>query len=139
MDTTLGMLHSTRPTGSNLGWALDRLRRTFDEEVDAGVARVREALEREACAIAAEDEAMCRRIGEVGVQLFPEEGGVVLTHCNAGALATGGIGTALAPVYEAASRGIPVEVSSVNTSPYSHGRAHLGRVSTPSVGQPMYR
>ena len=121
VEATLGMLHSTRPTGSNLGWALDRLRRTFHEVAGDGVARVREVLEREACAIAAEDEAMCRRIGEAGVHLFPEEGGVVLTHCNAGALATGGIGTALAPVYEAAGRGIPVEVYARETRPLLQG------------------
>ncbi len=121
MEATLGMLHSTRPTGSNLGWALDRLRRAFDEADGTGAAQVREALEREACAIAAEDEAMCRRIGEAGVQIFPEEGGVVLTHCNAGALATGGIGTALAPVYEAVGRGIPVEVYARETRPLLQG------------------
>ena len=121
METPLGMLHSTRPTGSNLGWALDRLRRAFDEADGTGAAQVREALEREACAIAAEDEAMCRRIGEAGVQLFPEEGGVVLTHCNAGALATGGIGTALAPIYEAAGRGIAVEVYARETRPLLQG------------------
>jgi len=121
METTRGMLQATRPTGSNLGWALDRLGRTFDEAAGAGVVQVREALEREACAIAAEDEAMCRRIGEAGVQLFPKEGGVVLTHCNAGALATGGIGTALAPVYEAASQGIPVEVYARETRPLLQG------------------
>src|SRR2546422_6502313 len=63
-----------------------------------------ERLQAEATAIWEEDRAMCRRIGEAGLPLVPD-GATVLTHCNAGALATGGIGTALAPIYLAHDAG----------------------------------
>jgi methylthioribose-1-phosphate isomerase len=77
-------------------------------------------MRQEATAILEEDRAMCLRIGEAGADLLPE-GARVLTHCNAGALATGGIGTALAPVYVAASRGRNVYVLATETRPLLQG------------------
>jgi methylthioribose-1-phosphate isomerase len=91
------LLGATRPTAVNLQWALDRMRRRAEKAVEQEE-DLRGALIAEADAIWEEDRAMCERIGELGATLIPE-GSTVCTVCNAGALATGGIGTALAPVY----------------------------------------
>jgi Predicted translation initiation factor 2B subunit, eIF-2B alpha/beta/delta family len=104
-----------RPTAVNLPWAMERMRRVAD--CTPGDARlVLEALRAEATRILDEDRAMCHRIGEHALLLFPEAPRV-LTHCNAGALATGGIGTALAPVYLAAEQGRDVRVFADETRP----------------------
>jgi methylthioribose-1-phosphate isomerase len=116
-----GQLRRTRPTAVNLPWALDRMERVLlGAESEPASAQVG-ALEREADQIALEDREMCRRIGLHGVDLIPENGGGVLTHCNAGALATGGMGTALAPVYTAHRRGIPVQLFAGETRPLLQG------------------
>src|SRR5512134_946095 len=91
----LARLEAIRPTAVNLAAALGRMRRTAAATAGDGSA-LWERLAAEAGAILDEDRAMCRRIGEHGLPLIPP-GAQVLTHCNAGALATGGIGTALAP------------------------------------------
>jgi methylthioribose-1-phosphate isomerase len=91
------VLGATRPTAVNLHWALDRMLRRAEQACGAGE-DLRDALIAEASAIWDEDRAMCERIGELGASLIPA-GSTVCTVCNAGALATGGIGTALAPVY----------------------------------------
>jgi methylthioribose-1-phosphate isomerase len=78
------------------------------------------ALLAEAVAIHDEDAAACRKIGEHGQQLLPEQARV-LTHCNAGALATGGIGTALAPLYVAAEQGRPPRVYACEARPVMQG------------------
>jgi methylthioribose-1-phosphate isomerase len=91
------VLGATRPTAVNLHWALDRMLRRGERACEAGE-DLRDALIAEAAAIWDEDRAMCERIGALGAPLVPS-GGVVCTMCNAGALATGGIGTALAPIY----------------------------------------
>ncbi len=111
-------LGATRPTAVNLRWALDRMARRAERVGDA--AGLRAALIDEATRIHEEDRDMCRRIGEAGLALLPA-GGVVLTHCNAGALATGGIGTALAPLYLAAERGRPVHAIATETRPLLQG------------------
>jgi methylthioribose-1-phosphate isomerase len=85
-----------------------------------GGAAIWERLQAEATAIWEEDRAMCRRIGEAGLPLVPD-GANVLTHCNAGALATGGIGTALAPVYLAHDAGRRVHVFVDETRPVLQG------------------
>ncbi len=92
-----GILGATRPTAVNLHWALERMRRRAESAVQRGAA-LHEALVAEANTIWEEDRRMCDRIGELGAALIPS-GSTVCTVCNAGALATGGIGTALAPVY----------------------------------------
>jgi methylthioribose-1-phosphate isomerase len=137
-------LEATRPTAVNLAWALDRMRRVAGPEVERGrdveppstgddarmVDALSDRLRREAEAILAEDRDMCRRIGEHALALLDESGGgdeaeraggTVLTHCNAGALATGGIGTALAPIYLAAERGRPLRVVADETRPLLQG------------------
>jgi methylthioribose-1-phosphate isomerase len=90
-------LAATRPTAVNLQWALDRMCRRAESAVQQGE-DLRAALVAEANAIWDEDRRMCDRIGELGAPLIPQ-GATVCTVCNAGALATGGIGTALAPIY----------------------------------------
>jgi len=113
------LLESTRPTAVNLPWAMGRMR----ERIRTAVARsepVRPALVAEASAIWDEDRAMCDRIGEAGLSLIPE-GATVLTHCNAGALATAGYGTALGVIRSAARRGKVRSVFADETRPYLQG------------------
>jgi methylthioribose-1-phosphate isomerase len=117
LATAQARLDATRPTAVNLMWATARMRRvaaTLD-----GVALV-ERLHAEADAITAEDLAMCRAIGRHGVALIPERGHV-LTHCNAGGLATAGYGTALAPIRTAHERGRTVHVYVDETRPFLQG------------------
>ena len=115
------LLGAARPTAVNLRWALDRMLRVATATPGgAGGAAVWERLQMEATAIWEEDRAMCRRIGEAGLPLVPE-GAKLLTHCNAGALATGGIGTALAPIYLAHDAGRRVEVFVDETRPVLQG------------------
>jgi methylthioribose-1-phosphate isomerase len=113
------VLGATRPTAVNLHWALDRMRRRAEQAHEAGK-ELRAALIDEANAIWQEDRAMCRRIGELGAPLIPD-GGTVCTLCNAGALATGGIGTALAPVYTAYEAGHRPHVLVPETRPLLQG------------------
>ena len=112
-------IRETRPTAVNLAWAIDRVllaARTAGSDPRAIVS----ALRAEAQAILDEDRAMCERIGEHGLELIPD-GARVLTHCNAGALATAGIGTALAPLYMAAREGRRIEVFASETRPLLQG------------------
>ncbi len=112
-------IRATRPTAVNLPWTLDRmLVRAPSSQL--GNQRLLELLFDEATAILDEDRAMCRRIGEHGLALL-HDGARVLTHCNAGALATAGIGTAMAPVYLAAERGWSIEVLADETRPLLQG------------------
>jgi methylthioribose-1-phosphate isomerase len=113
------LLGTTRPTAVNLRWALERMTRVAAATPGEGAA-IWERLHAEATAIWEEDRAMCRRIGEVGLALVPP-GAKVLTHCNAGALATGGIGTALAPIYLAHEAGRQVHVFVDETRPVLQG------------------
>lgn len=109
-------LSTSRPTAANLFWAIERMKR-----VDP---RTPNVLLAEAKSIHEEDAAMCRKIGEYAF-VFMERACLmragVLTHCNAGALATGGIGTATAPMYLAHERGLPVTVYADETRPLLQG------------------
>jgi methylthioribose-1-phosphate isomerase len=113
------LLGVTRPTAVNLQWALDRMLRRA-ERACAGGEDLRDALIAEATAIWDEDRAMCERIGELGAPLIPT-GSTVCTVCNAGALATGGIGTALAPVYTLHRAGRSPHVVVPETRPLLQG------------------
>jgi methylthioribose-1-phosphate isomerase len=113
------MLGATRPTAVNLHWALGRMLRRAERAALANEP-LHKALRAEATAIWDEDRAMCDRIGEAGLPFVPD-GATVLTHCNAGALATGGRGTALAPVYTAHERGQTVQVVVGETRPLLQG------------------
>jgi len=108
-----------RPTAVNLPWAMARLRRIVDHGALDG-ALLLDALAAEAERILAEDVAMCDAIGAHGAALL-FDGARVLTHCNAGAMATAGIGTALAPVYTAMAAGRRVSVIACETRPLLQG------------------
>ncbi len=116
--TIAATLRETRPTAVNLAWALDRMLGVVQRTADRD--DWHEALVDEATAILDEDRAMCRRIGEHALSLFPADARVA-THCNAGALATGGIGTALAGIYLAVERGDRVRVFVDETRPLLQG------------------
>ena len=113
-------IRETRPTAVNLPWAIDRMLAVAASHAALPPAALLARLHDEATAILDEDRAMCRRIGEAGLALVPD-GSRVLTHCNAGALATSGIGTALAPVYLAAEQGRRVQVWADETRPLLQG------------------
>ncbi len=106
------LLARARPTAVNLAWAVRRVSRRFGEGGDAVLA--------EAQAIRDEDEAACRRMGALGAPLLPR-GARVLTHCNAGALATAGYGTALGVIRAAVEAGNPVTVLADETRPFFQG------------------
>ncbi|HEY5615734.1 MAG TPA: S-methyl-5-thioribose-1-phosphate isomerase [Bacteroidota bacterium] len=90
----ISVLSHTRPTAVNLSWSLQRLRKIFHLHLHDPIDVIQKSLLAEALAIHQEDAVMCKKIGENGARLLPERSSV-LTHCNTGRLATGGIGTAL--------------------------------------------
>jgi methylthioribose-1-phosphate isomerase len=116
LEPALAGLEAARPTAVNLAWALRRMRRRLDT---AG-ADWREALEREAETIAAEDLAANRRMGELGASLIAPGAGV-LTHCNTGSLATAGYGTALGVIRAGWSEGKLSRVFAGETRPWLQG------------------
>ena len=119
LHQTGDFLKAARPTAVNLAWAIDRcLKRVMESSGE--VPALQQLLLEEAQAIIDEDRALCERIGEAGLAvLHPHVS--VLTHCNAGALATCGIGTALAPIYKAAEKGWQPVVYSDETRPLLQG------------------
>jgi methylthioribose-1-phosphate isomerase len=112
------MLAASRPTAVNLFWALDRQKAVFEARKDEGVAVLREALATQAAEIWKDDIAACMTMGRLGAELLPEGG--ILTHCNAGALATGGYGTALG-VIRAAAESKSIHVFADETRPFLQG------------------
>jgi methylthioribose-1-phosphate isomerase len=113
-------LATSRPTAVNLFWALDRMRATACASRHLSPSQMKERLALEARAIFDEDMAMCRAIGRHGAALL-QDGATILTHCNAGGLATSGYGTALAPVYVAAEQGRKIRVFADETRPLLQG------------------
>src|SRR6184192_2242768 len=111
---------ATRPTAVNLFWAIERMRRVFVRNRTRSPDTLRTLLEREALAIHDEDVAANRRLGVHGAPLL-EDGATVLTHCNAGALATAGHGTALAIVRAAIEAGKRIQVIACETRPFLQG------------------
>ena len=120
VETCADYLATSRPTAVNLFWALDRMRRVAREAVARPPAQIKERLLAEAIAILDEDRDICRRIGQNGAELV-RDGDAILTHCNAGSLATGGRGTALAIVYAALEQGKRVRVFADETRPLLQG------------------
>ncbi len=115
-------LAATRPTAVDLFWALDRMKQRFEALLaeSAPLERIRQELIREAQQIHAEKRAIDEAIGRFGAQLLPQEG-KVMTQCNAGALATGGIGTALGIIRMAVAEGRRLHVLVPETRPYLQG------------------
>ena len=116
------MMAATRPTAVNLFWAIDRMKRTFAAGALAGESAEELAgrLEQEARAIHDEDVASCRAMGGHGALLVPD-GARVLTHCNAGALATAGYGSALGVIRAAVEQGKKIAVFADETRPFLQG------------------
>ncbi len=116
------LMAATRPTAVNLFWAIDRMKRVFADAATAGqsVAQIKERLEAEARAIHDEDVNSCRAMGLHGASVVPDTARV-LTHCNAGALATAGYGTALGVIRGAVEQGKKVAVVADETRPFLQG------------------
>jgi methylthioribose-1-phosphate isomerase len=112
----------TRPTAVNLFWAIERMKRAFAAAAEAGasVGQIQQRLDHEAQSIHDEDVASCRAMGAYGAQVVPADA-KILTHCNAGALATAGYGTALGVVRGAVEAGKRVTVFADETRPFLQG------------------
>jgi methylthioribose-1-phosphate isomerase len=113
-------LAKTRPTAVNLFWAIDRMKRVYEENRQAGLVAVRARLVSEAALVREEDIAINEAIGRNGAGLVPD-GKTVLTHCNAGALATAGFGTALGVIRAAVQMGKKIDVFADETRPFLQG------------------
>jgi methylthioribose-1-phosphate isomerase len=114
-------LASTRPTAVNLFWAIDRMKRLFYSLWPAqDIAQLKQALVNEAVQMHAEDIELNRKMGYFGASLIPDNS-VILTHCNAGALATAGFGTALGVIRAAVEQGKKLEVFADETRPFLQG------------------
>jgi methylthioribose-1-phosphate isomerase len=121
-DRICARLAATRPTAVNLFWAIDRMKRLFAGllAADASLDQINERILAEAQAMYEEDIAACKKMGSFGAALLPDEGGV-LTHCNAGALATCGYGTALGVIRSAVEQGKHIHVFADETRPFLQG------------------
>ncbi len=121
-------LKKTRPTAVNLSWALDRMQDAFLSFSKPGggiikgaiAGNIKKAILKEALSILNEDRRMCRGIGKNGAMLI-KDGDIILTHCNAGMLATAGYGTALSIFYEAKKQGKQFKVYADETRPLMQG------------------
>jgi len=120
MEELSKIFAATRPTAVNLFWAINRMKRTFDSARGLTPAEAVTVLEKEALIIRDEDIEMNRRMGRHGEALFPESARV-LTHCNAGALATAGYGTALGVIRAAVEKGKDIRVLADETRPFLQG------------------
>src|SRR5688572_14500508 len=119
---TCELMAATRPTAVNLFWAIERMKRSFATGAMAGesVEQIKARLDAEASAIHDEDVANCRAMGAFGADVVPQDARV-LTHCNAGALATAGYGTALGVIRGAVDQGKHVVVFADETRPFLQG------------------
>src|SRR5881409_2005846 len=119
---TCELMAATRPTAVNLFWAIERMKRTFAAAAQAGesVNQIKDRLDAEAQAIHDEDVASCRAMGAFGADVVPAQARI-LTHCNAGALATAGYGTALGVIRGAVAAGKHVAVFADETRPFLQG------------------
>lgn len=120
MPVICDTLAKTRPTAVNLFWAIDRMRKLYESLSQLPIAEIRARLVDEAQKVRAEDIAINKAIGEHGAGLVPD-GKTVLTHCNAGALATAGFGTALGVIRAAVNAGKKIDVFADETRPFLQG------------------
>jgi len=138
IDDRAAYLACSRPTAVNLFWALERMKKTANESgIGAGldVSGLKKRLLVEACHILEEDRRMCRVIGEFGFELLKDKGSV-LTHCNAGGLATSEFGTALAPIYVGHEKGVTIRVFADETRPLLQG-ARITALELSEAGIPV--
>jgi len=120
LDKVGDYLKNCRPTAVNLAWAIERIIETADANKILPIEKLKNKLIAEAQRIYEEDRAMCRKMGDYGAQIL-QDGWTVLTHCNAGILATSDYGTALAPVYRAIELGKKISVYADETRPLLQG------------------
>ncbi len=120
MPVIFETLARTRPTAVNLFWAIDRMKRLYESLRGKPVAAIRQRLVEEAQQVKREDIAINQAMGEHGADLVPD-GTTVLTHCNAGALATAGYGTALGVIRAAVAAGKKIDVFADETRPFLQG------------------
>ena len=113
-------LAATRPTAVNLFWAIERMKHVLSQNTECSVEELKTFLVKESIAIQQEDIAMCRTMGQHGAKLI-HDGQTILTHCNAGALATAGYGTALGVVRAAWDSGKKIQVIADETRPVLQG------------------
>jgi methylthioribose-1-phosphate isomerase len=130
LEDAIAELRGTRPTAVNLFWALDRMRRRADDLAGEEPVRIAAALREEADAMLREDEAANRAMGQYGANLIPD-GANVLTHCNAGALATAAYGTAMGVIRAAHEQGKRIHVWVDETRPLLQG----ARLTSWELGQ----
>ncbi len=120
LDNVCAVMARTRPTAVNLFWAIERMKQKAYSLQASPLTAIRDALKDEAIRIEAEDLAICKNIGAHGGELIPH-GATVLTHCNAGGLATAGYGTALGVIRAALEAGKQIKVFSDETRPWLQG------------------
>ncbi|OGW75864.1 MAG: S-methyl-5-thioribose-1-phosphate isomerase [Omnitrophica bacterium RBG_13_46_9] len=120
LDRTIQYLSSSRPTARNLFWSLERMKKTAYAHRGKPVQRIKSVLLEEAKRILEEDRAVCRKIGMLGSRLIGDNDNI-LTHCNAGGLATGDYGTALGVLFAAHSQGKRIKVYVDETRPLLQG------------------
>jgi methylthioribose-1-phosphate isomerase len=117
---SLKEIREARPTAVNLAWAVDQMRKIAEENREKGLDIIHGLMLKKAMQIHKDDEEMCERMGRNGAELI-KDGMSILTHCNAGALATAGMGTALAVIYAAAREGKKIRVFADETRPLLQG------------------
>ena len=115
------VLLATRPTAVNLKWAIQKLTQKVHDNNSLSVEKIILLLEAEAIKIHSEDRLLCEKIAKFGATLFSQKQVTILTHCNAGILATGGQGTALSVIYELKNQGCDVRVYADETRPLLQG------------------
>jgi len=120
LDKSIEYIASSRPTARNLFWALERMKEKARENKKKPVSEIKEILLKEANSILREDKEICRRMGRFGSALI-KSGDAILTHCNAGGLATADYGTALGVIFAAHSAGKKIKVFADETRPVLQG------------------
>lgn len=134
-EAVCAQVAATRPTAVNLFWAIKRMKRVLAASADADVPEIKKRLIEEAVLMEREDLLVCRKIGEAGRDLI-EDGDTVLTHCNAGGLATAGFGTALGVIRAAFEQGKNIKVFADETRPLNQG-ARLTSWELMKLGVPV--
>lgn len=120
LQEKMDYLAKSRPTAVNLFWALERMRGVIEENEGVSIEELEDILIKEALSIHQEDIEMCKTIGKNAQELIPDSA-TIITHCNAGSLATGGYGTALGVIYAAVEAGKDIEVYADETRPLLQG------------------
>ncbi|HEU0265914.1 MAG TPA: S-methyl-5-thioribose-1-phosphate isomerase [Geobacterales bacterium] len=120
LSNVCDVMAATRPTAVNLFWAIERMKRVAEANKEKGLHDLREILRQEALRIEVEDLELCRAIGRHGAELIPD-GATILTHCNAGGLATAGYGTALGVIRASHEAGKKIQVFADETRPWLQG------------------